>query len=162
MKNALLIFAIAAFTLSGIDAAPQPRNFGLKVKADGNSRHDKDTVTQTRTLLLNLSLVGTEPAPDVVVKWTIYGHSRSNHDPITIKSGELKTALVGGKAVELTTPEITITGVLEHSESSGSGRRAKSKKVPASGDEYYGYSVVVMNGSTMVAEAYSHPSLKSK
>ena len=98
----------------------------------------------------------------MVVKWTIYSHPRKDNALVVIKSGELKASLEAGKTVILTTLEVTIKGVREHSVSSGRGRSKRGKKVPASGEEYYGYSAVVMNGSTLVAETYSKPSLKDK
>jgi hypothetical protein len=156
----LICVIVSVLAISGLNAAPQARDFGLKVKVDGKAAYDKDTVTQTRKLLFNLSLAGKEPASDLVMKWVIYGHSRKDHDPEVIKSGELKVTLTPGQAVALETPQITITGVREHSVSTGSGRRRKSKKVPASGQEYFGYSAVLMSGSTVLAEDYSHGSLK--
>lgn len=162
MKMKTILALISALSISGLSAAPNPRDLGLKVKVDGKASYDNDTITQTRKLEVTLSLAGKEPAPDLVVKWTIYGHSRKDHSLVVIKSGELKTSLEGGKSVALATPETTIKGVREHSVSTGSGRRRKSKKVPASGDEYFGYSVIMSLGNTVVAEEYSHGSLKPK
>lgn len=162
MKISILLIIATSLAVSGLFAAPQPRDFGLKVKEDGKGTYDNDAVTQVRNLELTLSLAGKEPAPGLVVKWTIYGHSRKNHDLVVIKTGELKADLDGGKTVTLTTPQVTIKGVREHSVSTGRGRSRRSKKVPASGEEYFGYSVNVLNGATVVAEAYSKPSLKGK
>lgn len=159
--NAIFTITTALF-VSGLSAAPNPRDLGLKVKVDGKASYDNDAITQTRKLLFGLSLAGTETAPDLVVKWTIYGHSRRDQKLVTIKAGEVKAALASGKSVDLTTPEILVKGVREHSKSSGSGRRKKSVKVPASGEEYFGYAVKVYSGSTLLAEAYSQPSLKPK
>lgn len=160
MKYTLMFVMMASFATSVISAAPEPRNFGLKIKVDGKAAYDNDTITQTRKLLVSLSLAGKEPAPKLVVKWTIYGHSRKDHSLVKLKDGEINTSLEGGKSIELSTPEISIKGEREHSVSTGTGRRRKPKKVPASGDEYYGYAVVVTRDSTVVAEAYSRSDLK--
>ena len=162
MKTYILSIIACALAVSGLSAAPQPRDFRLSVKADGKSSYDKDAVTQSRKLELSLSLAGKESAPDVVVKWTIYGHTRKDNAVVVIKSGELKASLEPGKTATLTIPEVTINGVREHSVSTGSGRSRRAKKVPASGEEYFGYSVVLMYGSALVAEIYSKPSLKGK
>lgn len=160
MKLNLICVIACVLSIVCLNAAPEARNFGLKVKVDGKATYDKDTVTQTRKLLFNLSLAGKEPASDLVMKWVIYGHSKKDHDPVVIKSGELKVTLTPGQPVVMETPQITIKGVGEHSVSTGSGRRRKSKKVAASGQEYFGYSAVLMSGSTVLAEDYSHGSLK--
>ncbi len=160
MKIRILSIIASALAVSGLFAAPELREFGLNVKSDGKATYDKDAVTQVRNLELTLSLAGKEPAPDLVVKWTIYGHSRKNHDLVVIKTGDIKSGLDGGKTVTMSTPQVTIKGVREHSVSTGRGRSKRSKKVPASGEEYYGYSVEVLNGATVVADAYSKPSLK--
>jgi len=162
MKHILKYLSIIASVLAtaSLNAAPESRDFGLKVKVDGKATYDNDTITQTRKLLFNLSLAGKEPASHLVMKWAIYGHSRKDHDLVVIKSGELKVTLSTGQTQPFETPQITITGVREHSVSTGSGRRRKSKKVPASGQEYYGYSAMLMSGSTVLAEEYSHESLK--
>lgn len=163
MKLILTYLFGSILAITGLHAAPEARNIGFKAKQSGKASYKGDSVTQTRSLLLSLSLWGKEPAPNLVVKWTIYGHERKNHDLVVIKSGEIKTDLDVGKSVELTTPVVTINGVREHTVSTRSGRGGKgrkSKKIPASGQEYFGYSAVVMSGSTIVAETYSKPSLK--
>jgi hypothetical protein len=167
MKLKLISIFGSILAITGLHAAPESSNIGFKAKESGKATYKGDSVTQTRNLLLSLSLWGKEPAPNLVVKWTIYGHERKNHDPVVIKSGEIKTDLDVGKSVELTTPVVTIKGVREHTVSTSSGRGGrgkggsrKLKKVPASGQEYFGYSAVVMSGSTIVAEADSKPSLK--
>jgi hypothetical protein len=169
MKLILISLFGSVLAITGLHAAPEARNISLKVKVDGKATYKGDSVTQTRNLLLSLSLWGKEPAPNLVVKWTIYGHDRKGHDPVVIKGGEIKAGLEAGKSVELATPVVTIKGVREHTVSTGSGRGGRSKggssrrlkKVPASGQEYFGYSAVVMSGSTIVAEAYSSPSFKT-
>jgi hypothetical protein len=160
MKMKTILALISALSICGLSAAPNPRDLGLKVKVDGKASYDDNTISQTRKLLFNISLAGKEPASDLVLKWVIYGHSRKDHDPEVIKSGELKVTLTPGQAVALETPQITITGVREHSVSTGSGRRRKSRKVPASGQEYFGYSAVLMNGGTVLVEDYSNEILK--
>jgi hypothetical protein len=162
MKTILLSIIATAMAVSGLSAELEARNLGLKVGTDGKSSYNGESVTQTRKLELDLSLWGKEPAPNLVVKWTIYGHTRKDRKLVVIESGEMKTSLEPGKAVALTTPMVTIKGAREHSKSSGRGRKKKSKKVPASGEQYYGYSVKVMSGSTLLAEAYSKPSLKDE
>lgn len=168
MKLILISLFGSVLAITGLHAAPEARNISLKVNVDGKGTNKGNSVTQTRKLLVSLSLWGKEPAPNLVVKWTIYGHNRKGHDPVVIKSGEIKTDLKVGKSVELATPVVTIKGVREHTVSTGSGRGGKGrggsrklKTVPASGQEYFGYSAVVMSGSSIVAESYSRQSLKT-
>ncbi len=161
MKRIYITIIACLLTSSGFSAAPEARNFGLKVDAEGNATYNHDSVTQIRKLRIDLSLAGKEPASNLVVKWTIYAHTRKDHKQVVIDSGEIKAGLEGGKSVSLTTPQVAIKGVREHSVTSGRGRSRRSKKVPASGNEYYGYAVEVSQGSTLVAEAYSKPSLKN-
>lgn len=160
-------FLLSLFTLKLISlpalAAP-PTSVGIKVEAEGKADYGdgkkSETKTQTRTLRIALTNTGKTAVPQMSVKWTIYGHTMDGHKLVEIKSGTENAALAAGSGIEISTAQVSISGAREHAVSSGGGRRMKFKNVPASGHQYYGYSVEVYDGGVLIASEYSQPSLE--
>jgi hypothetical protein len=60
------------------------------------------------------------------------------------------------------TPKVAFVFTPMHTESSGSGRRMRSKTVEESGHRYHGYHVQVLNGDTVIGEAISNEALRKQ
>lgn len=164
MKPILTFLTFVVICVTNIDAAPENRQFSLKTKPIGKAHYKGDTITQTRRLEIEVSRSGKDPSKKITATWKIYGHERKNHKLILIKSGTLTYNLKGGERDTQTTPTVTIKGVRKHKKTTSTGRgkskRKKTVTVPASGQEYYGYSVKVKLGADTVSEYASKPSLK--
>ncbi len=118
-----------------------------------------DTVTQFKTLTILVS--GKAKTPETrIVKWTAYGRDAKDRDVSAIETGEVKLDLPTAGQQTIESKRISTTYTPEHSAgskgkggSSGGGSGSRSKKVEASGKKYAGYTVQVLDGSTVVGEA---------
>lgn len=97
---------------------------------------------------------------DVKVTCTFFADDLSANKIVALKSTDLKAELVAGKSTRLTSPEVSFNFTPQHSEKSGSGRRAKYKRIEATGNRYHGWAVQVFRGSDLVGEAYSTNDIK--
>ncbi len=151
-------------------AANPGSSLGVRVKIEGKASY-KDvkgsstrTKTQSRILKIEVSNLGKEEVPATKVKWTVFGHRMKDHKLVELKSGEKSIIVPSEDSVEFSSSEVIASGTREHTVSARKRSRGKtrttSKKVAASGEEYYGYAVEVYLGSKRVAAKYSQPSLE--
>ena len=130
-------------------------------KIAGSSEKSKQ---QTRQLSVTLDNRDKEQVKDLSVKWAIYAHKMQNHQLVTVKQGTVKTKIEALEAKTVKSDRVTIKGTPKHSVTSRKTVRGKvqanTKHFPATGEEYYGYSVEVYAGSTLIDEVYSQPSLQ--
>ena len=156
---------IGLLVTSNLGAGIVDSQVNLKVDADGKADYTgKSSKTQSRSLNITLSNTGKETITGATIKWTVFGHTMTDHKLVTIKSGQSIKDLPSGAVTEFSSERLEISGVREHSVKSrtGRGRRARTtfKKVPASGHEYYGYAVQVYHKEKLLAESFSQPSIE--
>lgn len=140
----------------------------LTVKADSeNKTADKKKAEVTRATWLNVRI--TNPSATklegVTLKWTLYAANlRRGSDSIVVeKSGEMKVTIdANGRYVDVATPKVAFVYTPMHTESTGSGRRMRSKTVEESGHRYHGFHVQVINGDTVLGEAVSNEALRKQ
>lgn len=137
----------------------------LEVRAESeNQTVNKKALEEIRGHWLALEISnGSAAKLDVLtLRWTLYASNlqRGADDIVTEKSGETKITLDVGKHEHISTPKVSFKKTPRHSDKTGSGRSTKYKKVEETGHRYYGYHVQVLNGETLVGEAYSQESLK--
>ncbi len=137
----------------------------LQVRAESeNQTVNKKALDEIRGhwLAVEVSNGSAAKLEGLVLKWTLYASNlqRGTNDIVAEKSGESKIILDVGKHEHLITPKVPFKWTPRHSDKTGSGRSAKYKKVDETGHRYYGYHVQVLNGETVVGEAYSQDSLK--
>ncbi|WP_395749754.1 hypothetical protein [Prosthecobacter sp.] len=140
----------------------------LTVKADSeNKTADKKKAEVTRATWLNVRLTNTTNTKleGVTLKWTLYAANlrRGSDDIVVEKSGEMKVSVdANGRYADVATPKVAFVYTPMHTESSGSGRRMRSKTVEESGHRYHGFHVQVINGDTVLGEVFSNESLKKQ
>ena len=150
--------------------APAARHITVKVEVE-NSNAYKDiagsssrTRVQHRQLIVTLDNRDKEPASDVTVKWGIFGHKMETNKLVTIKQGTTPAKIEGLSKTDVKSDPVTITGTPRHTVVTRRAVRGKveasSKNEPATGEDYYGYVVMVFAGKVLIDEIYSHPSLK--
>lgn len=140
----------------------------LQVKADSeNKTVDKKKAEITRATWLNVRV--TNPSSTkmegATLKWTLYAANlRRGSDSIVVeKSGEMKiTVDASGRYIDVATPKVAFVYTPMHTESTGSGRRMRSKTVEESGHRYHGYHVQVISGDTIVADVVSNEALRKQ
>ena len=99
------------------------------------------------------------------MKWTLFAANlRRGSDSIVVeKSGDIKVTLEpNGRYLDIATPKVAFVYTPMHTESSGSGRRMRSKTIEESGHRYHGYLVQVFNGDTLLGEAISNEALRKQ
>lgn len=165
MKTLLVLAAL--FLPGSLAKGAGPENLSLRLHVNVVGKADYkggDTKTQTRSLEIALENTGKTASKELVIQWRLYGHKMATRDLVDIKSGNIKRSLPAESKIQVSTETVKITGTGEHSVSKrkGHGRNARttSRKVPASGHEYYGYSVRVYDQGKLVASEFSQPSLE--
>ena len=140
----------------------------LTVKTDTeNKTVDKKKAEVTRATWLNVRITnpGGTKLEGVSVKWTLFAANlRRGSDSIVVeKSGDIKVTLEpNGRYLDIATPKVAFVYTPMHTESSGSGRRMRSKTIEESGHRYHGYLVQVFNGDTLLGEAISNEALRKQ
>jgi uncharacterized membrane protein YdfJ with MMPL/SSD domain len=153
-------------------ADPAQRHITAKVSVDSSSDYKKIAGTSekiksnTRRLAITLENMDKEPADDVSVKWAIYARKMDNKKLFAVKQGTEKIKLSAQGKTTVQSQSATMKGNDKYTVTTqrreNNGRiRTDSKKHPAEGEEYVGYSVEVYVGSTLIQEIYSNPSLKN-
>jgi hypothetical protein len=173
LMNIILSRLLVALLMWSPIFAADPGSFlGVKAKVEGKASY-KDvkgsttrTKTQSRTLKIEVSNLGREDVAATKVKWMIFGHTMKDHKLVELKNGESTVMVPARDKVELSSAEAKVTGTREHTVSSRKRSRGKtrttSKKVQASGEEYFGYAVEVYVSGKLVASEYSQPSLEKE
>lgn len=157
-KSLLLIFTLGfCTTLTAQMAKP------VRVAAIVKTEHDDPKGGNAEVVKKHLEIDisgGANFLGDVKVTCTFFADDLSAGKVVNLKSNDLKTELVAGKSTRLISPEVSFNFTPQHSEKSGSGRRAKYKRIEATGNRYHGWAVQVFRGSDFVGEAYSNNDIK--
>lgn len=138
----------------------------LEAKIEGKASYAEgksESKTQIRKIVAEISNTSDKAMEGAVMKWVIYGHDMKDHKNLkVIKQDEEKISIAANDSEVVETEEVKITGNREYKVSSGGGRRgrSKTKTVPASGENYYGYAVEVIVDEKIVASYYSKPSIE--
>jgi hypothetical protein len=143
---------LAGVFLSPLHAAPSAVR--VRVEAVNKSETEKDKKTQKRSLKVFVSNSSKE-ALELKVKYVIFGRQLAERKEfVTVDEGQLPASVAPMETKQVDTLPATSTSVEEHYE--------KTKKVEASGNKIVGYGVQILQGETVVAEAYDPPSMKEQ
>ena len=157
----LALFAI----LTGITTSLKAQSTNsVRVSAILKTEHDdpKGSIAEVVKKHLEIEVSGSSSVQgEVKVTCTFFADDLTTKKLTTMKSDNIKATLVAGMRTSLKSPVVTFSFTPEHSVKSGSGRRAKYKRVDATGKRYHGWAVQVYGGDSLVGEAYSLPALKT-
>ena len=167
-----VIVLVGGFFGGPLWAEPAQHHISMKVTADASVDTKKISGSSVRSRVQNRQLTialdnrDKEVVDGVSVKWTIYARTMDGGHLVTVKEGTEKPKLAALQTTTVKTPVVTFKGTPQHAvttqKNSGKGKtQATSKREPATGEEYYGYAVQVYEGSTLLDEEYSQPSLKN-
>ena len=146
-------------------AAESQTFINIDVTIEGKADY-KGNATKTQSRILNTEIAnyGSDAVSNITVKWRIYGHNMKDHKLVVLSEDTSNVMIPAKKTIDVSSPQIKVSGTREHKVSSRNGRgkrsRTTTKTVPASGQEYYGYAVEVYQGKTLIASEYSKPGLK--
>lgn len=166
MKTLLLITSLlfsTAFSFAG--------NGHVTVNVEVESeRGKKDTDKNEKTpdesrshwLVVRVSNMSQIKLEGLTLKWALYADDlKRGTDAIVVqKEGEEQLGIDPGQYVDVTTAKVLFEWIPQHAERTGTGRRARSKKVDETGHRYHGYSVQVLQDGVVIGEAFSHRSLQ--
>jgi hypothetical protein len=154
------------FLLSAaVQANPMPLEVLVAVKVTDRDTKSGSTPTKTesRSLAVKITNRSNTDYEGLTLNWTLFAARLQRGADITVpqERGTVQFGVAGGNAVyETETKGVNFTWTPKHSEKSGSGRRARFKKVDESGDRYNGYLVKVTDREgNVVGQAVSHPAL---
>ena len=151
----LIIFSLSLlFTTSSRAEAWVQLNVDMKGSHDA---HPGSSAKESHHRWLEVKLVGMSLKETSVVqlKWTFFADDL-DHDKVINKASGTETVDLGqGQVATIKTKDTVFEYVRQHSEKTGSGRRARSKLVKATGQRYHGWAVQVFVGNEMAGEAYS-------
>ncbi len=165
MKH-IITSMLAVFAIISTASAIQPIS---DVRIDATSKGESDyggkgAKTQKRRIEIQLTNTAASKIESASIHWVIYGRDMKDRDLVKIESGEVIKEIPASSTVNLETPWVDMKSQRETKVASLGGRggrvgRAKVKKIPASGSQYYGYAVMLHEGGKFVASKFSHPSI---
>lgn len=161
LLNIIVLFGMATLA----SASDMNSLIQVDAKAKGSSDYGKNGArTQERKLEIKLSKAASSKIESASIKWIIYGRNMKNRQLVEIESGEMTQDMKDSLAQIVETPTVKMQGQRETKVSSrargrGRGNRIQVKTIPASGNQYYGFAVMVYDGGKLVASKYSQPSI---
>lgn len=179
MKKHSILTWVAALIWSGLCgplfAEPAPRHITAKVAVDSSSNYKKISGSnekmkeQSRKLSITLDNRDKEVVKDVSVKWIIYARTMTDNKVVAMGKGIEKTSIPSLGTAQVESKKVTMKGNskytvthVDRNRNNNARPRVITKKHPAAGEEYYGYSVEVYVGKDLVDEIHSVPSLKNR
>jgi hypothetical protein len=152
------LFLISGISLAG--AAPSAVPDLVHVDADLTSDHKdpksgpEEIIDYKLKLLLTNHLA--EPTGPLVVRITFHNRDLAKRANGVEKVLTLDAAIKGRGTQEVTSAPVTYTFTPEHGQSIKAKRgKVRSKRVPASGKRYAGYSVQILQGGKVIGEKVS-------
>lgn len=166
MKTLLLITSLL-FSTSFSFAGSGHVTVNVEVESErGKKDTDKNEKTpdesRSHWLVVRVSNMSQIKLEGLTVKWALYADDlRRGTDAIVVqKEGEEQLGVDPGQYVDVTTAKVLFEWIPQHAERTGTGRRARAKKVDETGHRYHGYSVQVLQDGVIIGEAFSHRSLQ--
>jgi len=95
----------------------------------------------------------------VDVEWTLFADDLASDQVVTFGQKIQALQMLPGQPVTMQSADTVFSYVREHGERVSGSRKAKYKKVEATGKQFHGWAVRAFIDGKAVAESYSHPSL---
>jgi hypothetical protein len=140
---------IGLATLASASAGPVT----VRVEQDNKTDLNKFKRTQHRVLKITLTNSG-DASMNLRVRYAVFGRDSKTHAIVDVHHSDLTTTLQPKSDQTLTTAEAVAVLTEDHIEN--------KKKVDGSGARLLGYGVQVLEGTTVVAEAYDPPAMKEE
>lgn len=149
----------------GFGASLKAQNTNLiRVSATIKTEHDdpKGSIAEVVKKHLEIELSGSASVQgEVKVTCTFFADDLAADKVVALKSNDLRATIEAGKSTRIVSPVVSFNFTPQHSEKTGSGKRAKYKRVEATGNRYHGWAVRAYVGDQLVGEAYSIPTIKT-
>lgn len=166
MKTLFLLTCLL-FTTTFSIAGTGHVTLNVEVESEHGAKDtDKNAKTpdesRSHWLVVRVSNMSHTKLEGLTLKWILYADNlKRGTDAIVVqKEGEEKFGVDAGHYFDVTTDKVLYEWVPMHGERTGTGRRARAKKVDETGHRYHGYAVQVLQDGVVIGEAYSHHSLQ--
>lgn len=159
----VLLLVVAVTSLAWAPAGKADHAVQVQTKISTSHEDPKSGPAEVVVKQMTVILTGSAKSDGekLTVSTTFYADDLATGQEGVHKQLEASTTLGGGR-VEVTLPAVAFEFTPAHAKTSGSGRRVRSVKVPATGKRYHGWVVKVSKGGEVVAQAASHPALLTK
>ena len=159
MKLHSLIFAVlfAAPVFARGEVSP------ISIRVEQTTGVDRDKFKKTQEKVLKIFVTNGSAADinNLSVKYYFFGHGVKDHEAEILDKGERAASVKAHATETVETPAAKAITTEAHSEKSGK-KKGGGKKVAASGERLTGYGVQVFDGTKLVADYFSEPSLREK
>lgn len=168
MNLRTILLPTAAALVLAAQLHAQSRNDMIKAEVQTKLVVDREMkggrVSETKQLVtLQIALSGRPKNPETRTGvWTIYARDVEDRIVTALETGKFTVALSGTGQQKLESTEAAAESTPARVEVTGGGNNPQSKKIPATGVKYIGYSVVIKDGDKVVGELYSAASLKAE
>ena len=171
--NTKILISIMGVFLAFPASAQTSSSLRMETTIDGKATYSEKSSkekTQIRKLTIEVSNTADKSVAATTVRWAIYGHTMNGNKLVVIKQGKEEISVPARGKSTVRSPVVKITGNREQSVAvkapAKKKRTAKDKnkvtfkKIPASGQDYYGYGVEIRTAGKIVASEYSKPSIE--
>lgn len=165
MKTKLMLLILSLLAGTGIRAADALVTDKVHVDATVVTDHrdpkgsPKEIVDKKLTIRLTNHTA--ETMTDLEVKVTFYARDLTADRDVAEKTLKIKASVAPRRDATVTTDAVTFTYTPDHGvQVKGRRGRVSSKRVPASGHRYAGYSIEISNKTALVGESYSAPKFR--
>ena len=143
----------------------------IRVEQTSGVDREKFTKTQEKVLKIFLTNGSTADVNNLSVKYYFFGHGVKDHEAGILDKGERAVSVKAHTTETVETPAAKASATDAHVERGKGGFKSSNKKgsgfnsgkkVAASGERLTGYGVQVFDGSKLLADYFSEPSLKGK
>lgn len=160
MKTSFLIAVIGA-CMALLPAANASDSVRVEAKLSTDHDDPKGEVDEVVKKKLTVTLTGAPAlqAAVLTVVATFYADDLTADKLVVEKEVQSTATLERGRAV-VDLPEVVYRYTPTHGKITGSGRRSKAKRIPASGNRYHGWAVQVLDGQRVLGQAFSNNSIQ--
>ena len=148
-------------TTTGAALADNVIKLQVAAKSEHNDPEGKDPQeVQSRWLEISATAFHLEKPAAVRLEWAFFGDNLDSDKVIKHGSGTENVELAQSKKADVKTKPVNFTYTPRHSVRTGSGKRARSKVIEATGVRYHAWGVRAFVDGKLAGEAYSSPSIQ--
>jgi hypothetical protein len=148
-------------TTTGAALADNSIKLQVAAKSEHNDpKGNNPQEVQNRWLEISATAFHLEKPAAVRLEWAFFGDNLDSDKVIKHGSGTENVELAQSKKADVKTKPVNFTFTPRHSVRTGSGKRARSKVIEATGVRYHAWGVRAFVDGKLAGEAYSSPSIQ--
>jgi hypothetical protein len=132
----------------------------VAVKTEDQKTSKEHQEVRQRWMEISARAFHLEKSGAVKIEWSFFGDNLDSGKIVPQGNGTETIELAQGKQIDVKTKPVTFTYTPRYTERTGSGKRARSKTIEATGIRYHGWGVRAFVDGKLSGEAYSSASIK--